>query len=170
MSRISVLPFPASLNKANGAQQLTRSVTSAMSDILMRSGDLCTEGLRSPTWVPGWDLSLKKAFMRAITPDNSVTANITTLIDDFFGHVLRATKGGATGPEAFTFLLHLLTMQFDLVDTREGYTKLNNIRVCTGTPFCDFSREFRLLVSAGPGASAVWPLGYTWCWRWFGWQ
>ena len=126
MSRISVLPFPASLNKANGAQQLTRSVTSAMSDILMRSGDLCTEGLRSPTWVPSWDRPLKKAFMRAITPDKPTTANTTTLIDDFFAQVSRAVKGRATGPEAFTLLLHLLTTHFDRVDTGEGYTKLHN--------------------------------------------
>ena len=33
VSRISVLPFPASLNKSDGTQQLTRSVRSAMTDI-----------------------------------------------------------------------------------------------------------------------------------------
>ena len=33
VSRISVLPFPASLNKFDGTQQLTRSVRSAMTDI-----------------------------------------------------------------------------------------------------------------------------------------
>ena len=53
VARISALPFPASLNKAAGAQQLTRSVKAAMSGILMRSDDRSTEGLRSPTWVPG---------------------------------------------------------------------------------------------------------------------
>ena len=52
-ARISALPFPASVNKAAGAQQLTLSVKAAMSEILMRSADRCTEGLRSPTWVPG---------------------------------------------------------------------------------------------------------------------
>ena len=53
VSRISVLPFPTSLNKSDGAQQLTPSVKSAMSDVLMRCDDRCTEGVRSPTWVPG---------------------------------------------------------------------------------------------------------------------
>ena len=40
---------------------------------------------------------------------------------------------------------------FDRVDTAEGYTRLHSFGVCTGTPFCDFSREFRVLVSAVTG-------------------
>ena len=36
VSRISVLPFPASSNKSDGTQQLTRSVRFAVTDILMR--------------------------------------------------------------------------------------------------------------------------------------
>ena len=39
VSRISTLPFPASLNKSDGTQQLTRSVQSATTDILMRCDD-----------------------------------------------------------------------------------------------------------------------------------
>ena len=58
VARIFALPFPASLNNAEGAQQLTRSVKAVMSDILTRSANRCTEGLRSPTWVPGGDLPL----------------------------------------------------------------------------------------------------------------
>ena len=34
----------------------------------------------------------------------------------------RAMAGGASGPEAFTLLLRLLMMHFDVVDTEEGYT------------------------------------------------
>ena len=56
IARISTLPFPASVNKAAGAQRLTRSVKAARSEILMRCDNRYTEGLRSPTWVPGWDL------------------------------------------------------------------------------------------------------------------
>ena len=67
VARIPTLPFPASVNRAAGAQQLTRSVKAAMSGILMHNDDRCTEGLRSPTWVPGWDLPTHKAFMHAIT-------------------------------------------------------------------------------------------------------
>ena len=52
VSRISVLPFTASLNKSDGTQQLTRSVRSAMTDILMRCDDRCQEGVRAPTCVP----------------------------------------------------------------------------------------------------------------------
>ena len=39
VSRISALPFPASLNKSDGTQKLTRSVRSAMTDILMGCDD-----------------------------------------------------------------------------------------------------------------------------------
>ena len=69
VSRISVLPFPASLNKSDGTQQLTRSVRSAMTDVLMRCDDRCQEGVRAPTRVPGWIHPLRLAFNRAITPD-----------------------------------------------------------------------------------------------------
>ena len=41
---------------------------------------------------------------------------------------------------------------FYRVDTGEGHTRLHNFGVCTGTPFCDFSREFRVLVSAVTGS------------------
>ena len=136
---ISVLPFPTSLNKSNGAQQVTRSVKSAMSVIPMRCDDRYTEGVRSPTWVPGWDHPLHMA----------------TLIDVFFGQVPRAMAGGESGPEAFTLLLRLLTTHFDRVDTGEGYIKLHTFGVCNGTPFCDFSREFRVPVSTATGSECV---------------
>ena len=68
VARIATRPFPAYVNKAAGAQQLTRSVKAAMTEILMRSDDRCIAGLKSPLWVPGWDLPLHKAFVRAITP------------------------------------------------------------------------------------------------------
>ena len=77
---------------------------------------------------------------------------MTTLIDEFLGQVSRALKEGASGPEVFTLLLRQLTTHFDRVDTGEGYTRLHNLGVCTGTPFCDFSREFRVLVSAVTGS------------------
>ena len=93
--------------------------------------------------------------MRVIIPDKPTTADMTTLIDDFFGQVLRAMEGGASGPEAFTLLLRLLTTHFDRVDTGEGYTKSHNCGVCTSTPFCDFSREYHVLVSAVTGSERV---------------
>ena len=56
VARIATLPFPASVNKAAGAQQLTRSDKAAMTEILMHCDDRCTAGLKFPSWVP--DLSL----------------------------------------------------------------------------------------------------------------
>ena len=135
LARTATLPFPTSVNKAAGAQQLTRSVKAAMSEVLMRSDDRCTEGLKSPTWVPAWDLPLHKAFRRAITPDKPSTADMTTLIDDFFRKVSRDVEEGASGPEAFSLLLHRLMTHFDRVDTGKGYTRLHSFGVCTRTPF-----------------------------------
>ena len=43
-------------------------------------------------------------------------------------------------------------MHFDRVDTGEGYTRLHRFGVCTGTPFCDFSQEFRVKVPAVTGS------------------
>ena len=64
----------------------------------------------------------------------------------------RDVEDGASGPEAFTLLLRRLMTHFGRVDTGKGYTRLHNFGVCTGTPFCDFSREFRVLVSAVTGS------------------
>ena len=82
VARTATLPFPASVDKAAGAQQLTRSGKAAMTEILIRSDNRCTAGIKSPSWVSGWDLPLHKAFMRAITPDKPSTANMTTPIDE----------------------------------------------------------------------------------------
>ena len=87
VARIATLPFPASVNKAAGAQQLTRSVEAAMTEILMRNDDRCSAGLKSLSWVPGWDLPLDRVFMRSVTPNKPSTANMTTLIDQFFRQI-----------------------------------------------------------------------------------
>ena len=81
---------------------------------------------------------------------------MTTFIDDFFGQVSRALDGGASGPEAFPLLLRLLVTHIDRIDAREGYyNKLHTFGVCNGTPFSDFSREFRVLVSAVTASERV---------------
>ena len=67
----------------------------------------------------------------------------------------RALNRGASGPEALTLLLRLLVAHFDRVDTGEGYTKLHIFGVCNGTPFLEFSQEFRVLVSAVTGSERV---------------
>ena len=84
---------------------------------------------------------------------------MTTLIDDCFGQVSGAMAEGASGPEAFTLLLRLLMTHFDRVDTGEGYTKLHTFEVWIITPFCNFSREFRVLVSRVTGSERVVSLG-----------
>ena len=73
---------------------------------------------------------------------------MTILIDDLFWQVSRDVEEGDFGPEAFNILLRWLMTHVDRVDTGEGYTRLHSFSVCTGTPFFDFFREFRVLVSA----------------------
>ena len=90
--------------------------------------------------------------MSAITPDKPSTADMTTLIDECFRQVSRDVEEGASCPEAFNLLLRRLMTHFDRVDTGEGYTRLHSFGVCMRTPFCDFSREFRVLVSAVTGS------------------
>ena len=60
----------------------------------MRSDDRCIAGLKSPLWIPGWELPLHKAFMRAIKPDKPSTADMTTLIDEYFRQVSRDVEEG----------------------------------------------------------------------------
>ena len=154
-SRISLLPFPAYLNKSDGTQQLTRSVRSAMTDIQMPCDDRCQEGVRAPMWVPGWVHPLRLAFNRATTPDRPTTARMTTLIDDFFGQVSRALEGDPSEAEGFTLLLRLLVTHSNRVDTGEDYAKLHTFEVCNRTPFSDFSREVCVLVSAVTGSERI---------------
>ena len=142
-----------------------------MTEILMRCDDRCTAGLKSPSWVPGWNLPLHKAFMRAISPDKPSTADMTTLIDEFFRQVSRDVEEGASGPEAFTLLLRRLMTRFDRIDTGEGYTRLHNFGVCTGTPFCDFSRKLRVLGSAVTGSERTLAPGVDVVFlKWLGWR
>ena len=95
-----------------------------MTEIMMRSADRFTAGLTTPSWVPGWDLPLHKAFMRAITHDKPSTADMTSMVDELFRQVSRDVEGGASGREAFNLLLRCLMKQFDRVDTGETYTCL----------------------------------------------
>ena len=90
--------------------------------------------------------------MHAITPDKHSTADMTTMIDDYFRQMSRDVEEGASGSGVFTLLLRLLMTHFNRVDTGEGYTRPHGFGVCTVTRFCDLSREFRVLVSAVTGS------------------
>ena len=80
---------------------------------------------------------------------------MTTLIDELFRQVSRDVEEGASGREALNLLLRRLMTHFDRVDTGEGYTRHHSFGVCTGTPFCDFSREFHVLVLAVTGRERI---------------
>ena len=76
-------------------------------------------------------------------------------MDDVFGKASRALEDGATRPEACTLLLRLLSSHFGRTDSGAGYKKLHTFGVPSETPFCEFSREFRVVVSAVTGTEHV---------------
>ena len=80
--------------------------------------------------------------MASSAPDKPSTADMTTLIDEFFRQVSRDVEEGASGPEAFNLLLRRLMTHFDRVDTGEGHTRLHILGVCTGTPFAILAESF----------------------------
>ena len=63
----------------------------------------------------------------------------------------RALRDGASGPEAFALFLRLLSGHFDRDDLGAGCKKLHTFGVPNETPVRDFSREFRVVVSAATG-------------------
>lgn len=78
------------------------------------------EGLRSATWIPGTEYTLKKPFVRVITPDKLTTAPLTILMDNYFRQVSRALKDKGTETDALTLVLRQLNRHFDLVDKEEA--------------------------------------------------
>ena len=108
----------------------------------MLSDDRCTEGLNSPSWVPGWERPLHKAFMRAIIPDKPSTADMTTMVDELFRQVSRDVEEGSSGPEAFNRLLRRLITHVDRVDTGEGYTRLHILACARGRLFAILAGSF----------------------------
>ena len=76
-------------------------------------------------------------------------------MDEFWGQVARALRDVASGPEAFALFPRLLSSRFDRVDLEAGYKKLHAFGVPTGTPFSNFSGEFRVVVSAATGTERV---------------
>ena len=76
-------------------------------------------------------------------------------MDEFFGQMARALRDRASEPEAFALFLRLLIGHFDRVDLGAGYKQLHTFGVPNGTPFRDFSREFRVVVSAATGTERV---------------
>ena len=70
-----------------------------------------------------------------------------------------------SGPEALALILRLLSGHFDRVDSGAGYKQLQTFGVPNGRPFCDFCREFRVVVSAATGIERVLAPGAEIVWR-----
>ena len=154
VGRVSAMPFPASLLPADAYQQLIRTVRSALTDILMLCDDRSV-GLMDSDFVRGWERPLQKRILSAISPDKPTTSDLVLSISDYFQQVKRRLDDGATGPEAFTLLLRLLSEQFDVGDRQESFLRLQQFGVSNGTLFADYLRAFRLLVSSVTGSERV---------------
>ena len=112
IERITIMPFHTALDKTDAAHQLARIIKLALSDILVRCDDQCFDGLEAPTWVPVWELPLRKFIQKVITPDKTSTSDLTNTFDDFFRQVKRSLLSDASDPYTFKLLLHLISTHF----------------------------------------------------------
>ena len=136
---VSTLPFSSSVNHSEAVQQL-RTTKSCLSSVLRLCDERNSEGLRSATWIPGWEYPPQRSFERAITSDKLTTSPLTTLMDDLFRQVARTLRDGASGPEAFALFPRIFSGHFDRVKLGAGYKMLHTFGVPNGIPFRDLSR------------------------------
>ena len=83
IDRVSSLLFPFSVNQSDAVQQIIRTTEFRLSRFLRLRDERNLEGVRSATWIPGWEHPLQPSLGRAITPDKPTTSPLTTLIDEF---------------------------------------------------------------------------------------
>lgn len=99
------------------------------------------------TWVRGWERYLRRAIKQSITKNSSQSANIDALFTGFFDQVEQRLDEGASGFEAFSHLIQLITLQFGEDDRGDSFTRLNSFCVPTGTTFAKFLQEYRVEVA-----------------------
>lgn len=150
VERVATVPFSCSIPPADGYQQLMRTVKAAMVDILLLRDDRSI-GLSAPDFVPDWERPLQKKLLSAIATDKPATADLVLAITGYFQQVERRLDAGAPGPEAFQLLLRHLSEQFDVGDRQESFLRLQQFGVASSTPFSEYLRAFRLLVSSVTG-------------------
>ncbi|CAN0443107.1 unnamed protein product, partial [Laminaria digitata] len=69
--------------------------------------------------------------------------------------VKRSLDDHASGPEVFNQLLRLIGGHFDQGDGNASFNRLQTFGVSNGTPFSDFFRAFRVVVSSVTGSEHV---------------
>ena len=154
MGKVATMPLSTSLPQADAFSQLIRSVRIVLNDILVYCDDSGTT-IDSDTYVRGWERPLEKRLLDAVSAGKSATSDLSLTIADFFLQVGRALDQGSSGPDAFKLLLRRLAEQFDQGDSQESFLRLQNFGVSDGTPFSDYLRAFRLLVSSVTGSERV---------------
>ena len=90
--------------------------------------------------------------MKAIVAERTSASDLTAVFDDFFAQVNRSLDAHSSGPEAFNQLLWLISSHFDHGDGTASYHRLQTFGVANGTPFSDFFRSFRVVVSSVMGS------------------
>ena len=93
--------------------------------------------------------------MKAIVAERTSASDLTAVFDDFFAQVNRSLDAHASGPEAFNQLLWLISSNFDHGDKTASYHRLQTFGVANGTPFSDFFRSFRVVVSSVTGSEHI---------------
>ena len=135
---------------------------------MMGSGE-SHEGLSSTNWTLGWKYPLQKSFACAITPDKPTTSTLSIMMDGFFKQVSRVLAGGATGPEALTLLLMLLSNHFDRTDGGLATVRCIILACLTGAPFSNLAGSFEMWCQHRRRVTVVWDRERRLLWRWFGW-
>ena len=135
------LPFNRNITGSSAITLYTSSVKTAMEEIFLQA-DPCMD-FESGTWVRGWERYLRRALNRSVTKNSAHAANIDAIFTGFFDQVEQRLDEGASGFEAFSHLVHLITLQFGEDDRGDSFTRLNSFCVPNGTTFAKFLQEYR---------------------------
>lgn len=114
------------------------------------------------TWVRGWELPLRKAIIRAVTPDKNTTGDLISTFSGIFTQVNQCMDDGMSGGEAFKQLLRLIATHFGYEDTGDSLTTLNAFSVPNGTPFGEFLPKYRVTVNNITHYSYLFSLNESW--------
>jgi len=151
VQKIATIPFPAALDPDAAYQELIRTTQEALSDILFKC-DPTSLGLSDTKYVRGWERCLRKLFVDAVPTNKSFTSDLVLSLGEYFQQVDRCLDAGSDGPSAFKLLLKLLSEHFDTSDTSDSYSRLQSFGCVDGTPFSQYLRSFKLLVSSISGS------------------
>ena len=146
--RVQPLQFPPSADRTAATQLLIRSMRDALSGIFDVADPTGTVTMDSPVWVSGWNAPLLKLTKAAINANRDHTHDLHRLVDNLFSQLQEKLSSGIGGPAAFKTLLTDFADYFDRAPRGAALATLQNLDVCTGTPFASYLRALRVVVAS----------------------